>query len=134
MSTSDHTLTSPPTKPRDLELWLQHAAGFILFEDMRDYAVQQIDPHLSQDAQAAARKGIDDAVYGLMMILDGVTGGLANSHNQVNLRVAVQLTDRDSHKTISEVDLADGDGMCMGYHGWLEKDFGETPVVEAPNH
>jgi hypothetical protein len=29
MGTSQHELVEPPAKPRDRELWLQHAAGFI---------------------------------------------------------------------------------------------------------
>jgi hypothetical protein len=28
---------------------------------------------------------------------------------------------------IDEIDLQDGDGMCMGIHGWREGDFGEHP-------
>ena len=32
MSTSDFELATPPTGVRQRELWLQHAAGFILFE------------------------------------------------------------------------------------------------------
>jgi hypothetical protein len=30
-----------------------------------------------------------------------------------------------------EVDLRQGDGMCMGYHGWLEGDYGKHPVAVA---
>ena len=129
MATSDFTLATAPSDTRELQLWLQHAAGFILFQDMREYALSQIDPDLSAAANIAARKAIDDSVYGLMMILDGVTGGLANQRNRVNLRVAVELLDCDSQQTVSAIDLADGDGMCMGYHGWREGDFGETPLV-----
>jgi len=29
------------------------------------------------------------------------------------------------------LDLARGDGFCMGYHGWLEGDFGKDPVAVA---
>lgn len=29
---------------------------------------------------------------------------------------------------IDELDLANGDGMCLGYHGWREGDFGADPV------
>lgn len=61
MATWEHELVGPPSKPRALELWLQHAAGFILFE--------------------------------------------------------------------SELDLRQGDGMCIGYHGWREGDFGKHPIA-----
>ncbi|MCC9656733.1 hypothetical protein [Rhodopirellula halodulae] len=127
MSTADYQLSTPPTDPRERELWLQHAAGFILFQDMREYARQQIDPSLDDEARAAAEKGIDDAVYGLMMVLDGVTGGMANDKNRVNLRVAVELTCNTTDKLKANIDLSDGDGMCMGYHGWRENDFGGKP-------
>jgi len=53
------------------------------FEDVRRYAIERIDPQLSADARAAAEKGIDDAVYGLMMIIDGVTGGISNANRSV---------------------------------------------------
>ena len=28
------------------------------------------------------------------------------------------------------LDLSEGDGMCMGIHGWLESDFGKDPVAK----
>lgn len=125
MATSDFKLSEPPIDPRKRELWLQHAVGFILFEDVRDYALQRIEPTLTEEAKTAAKKGIDDAVYGLMMVLDGVTGGLANDSRRVSLRVVAELTDIDTESTIETLDLIEGDGMCMGYHGWINKDFGE---------
>lgn len=30
-------------------------------------------------------------------------------------------------EAIRELDLFEGDGMCVGYHGWMEGDFGENP-------
>ena len=35
----------------------------------------------------------------------------------------------DNGGVVSEVNLRTGDGMCMGYHGWLEGDFGKHPVA-----
>lgn len=130
MATSDFQLGDAPTEPRDRELWLQHAAGFIIFEDIRRYAMEKIDPELSTEARSAVLKGIDDAVYGLMMVIDGVTGGLSNANNRVDIDFVVRLQSRDDDEAIeSEVDLREGDGMCMGYHGWLEGDFGTNPVA-----
>jgi hypothetical protein len=128
----EYELANPPTSKRGLELWLQHAAGFILFEDVRGYAVECIEKDLPPKARAAAMKGVDDALYGLMMVLDGVAGSIGNGRMQVKLRVAVQLLkERESgrERVLGEVDLAAGDGMCMGYVGWLEGDFGEAPVA-----
>jgi len=111
---------------------LQHAAGFVLFRDVRRYAIDRIAPDVSPECRSAALKGIDDALYGLMMVMDGVTGGLENQDLAVNLKFAVQLLRRHSsadNELLAEVDVFHGDGMCMGYHGWLKEDFGEDPVV-----
>ena len=122
-------LKEPPQGSRALELWLQHAAGRILFEDVRGYAIDRIEQALSAEARAAAKKGIDDALYGLMMVLDGVTGALANETQHVDLIVQARLVNRRPEKVVVELDLKNGDGMCMGYHGWLEDNYGEHPVA-----
>jgi hypothetical protein len=132
MATWQHELVDPPTEPRARELWLQHAAGFILFEDVRRYAIEQIDPTLPDEARTVVQKGIDDAVYGLMMVIDGVSGGLSNVSRTVYIDFVARFAargDTENGSVLSEIDLGKGDGMCMGYHGWLEGDFGEHPVA-----
>jgi hypothetical protein len=132
MATWQHNLADPPTEPRARDLWLQHAAGFIIFEDVRRYAIERINPALEGEARAAAEKGIDDAVAGLMQVIDGVTGGLSNAKQTVYIDFIVRLAARGKSENagvLSEVDLRNGDGMCMGYHGWLEGDFGKHPVA-----
>jgi hypothetical protein len=126
-------LQSPPRDERSFELWLQHAAGRIIFEDVRGYALERIDPTLSPEARAAAEKAINDTVYGLMMVIDGVSGTLSNEEQTVELSVAVRLVNQESGEAAAQIDLREGDGMCMGYHGWVEGDYGEDPVaVQKP--
>jgi hypothetical protein len=120
-------LANPPQEPRALELWLQHVAGFVLFRDVREYARKQLDPALSGEARNAAFKAIDDALYGLMMVADGVTGALTSGQLSAAVRVSVVL--RRGTEVLSRLDLGDGDGACMGFHGWLAGDFGSTPVT-----
>jgi hypothetical protein len=132
MATWQHELFESPTEPRARELWLRHAAGFIILEDVRRFAMERIDPALPDDVRAAVQKGIDDAVGGLMQVIDGVTGGLSNASHTVCIDFIVRLAARSESGTcavLSEVDLRRGDGMCMGYHGWLQGDFGEHPVA-----
>lgn len=132
MATWQYELVDPPTEPRAHELWLQHAAGFIIFEDVRRYAIERIDPALPRETRAAVEKGIDDAVGGLMQVIDGVTGSISNASVTVYIDFTVRLAARHSASddaVLSEVDLRNGDGMCMGYHGWLEGDFGKHPVA-----
>jgi hypothetical protein len=134
MATWQHELVSPPPEPRSRELWLQHAAGLTFFEDVRRYAMERIDPALTGEARAAVKKGIDDALYGLMMIIDGVSGSISNASHTVHIDFIVRLAtrgDSENGGVLSEVDLRNGDGMCMGYHGWLEGDFGKDPVAVA---
>jgi hypothetical protein len=132
MATWQHELVEAPTEPRARELWLQHSAGFIILEDVRRYAMERIDPALPDDVRAAIQKGIDDAVGGLMQVIDGVTGGLSNASHTVYIDFMVRLASHDvlgNRDVLSEIDLRQGDGMCMGYHGWLADDFGENPVA-----
>jgi hypothetical protein len=127
MASYEFELTPAPTDERGYELWLQHCIGFILFEDVRGYARERIAPDLPPEARAAAEKGIDDALYGLMMVLDGVSGTLANRAEQVKLKVLA--THLRGDEPLGEIDLFEGDGRCMGYHGWLEGDFGDDPIA-----
>lgn len=131
MSTSNFELASPPTEPRERGPWLQHAAAFILFEDARRYALSRLDRGLDDSAKEAAQRAIDDTLYGLMMVIDGVTGALTNEDLAVHLDVAVQLVRRrgQPQEILQRIALREGDGMCMGYHGWVAGDFGAHKVA-----
>ena len=138
MATCDLELETPPTDDYARQLWLQQAAGLILFEDVRKYAAKRLAPALDEASRDAALKAIDDAVYGLMMVLDGVTGRFSNSTSSVSLRVIVQL--HQGNKVTDYVDLLElgpsgdrptGDGMCKGYNGWREGDFGKAPIARG---
>lgn len=127
MGAFEYDLADPP-EGDEREQWLAHAAGFILVEDVRQYAVERIDPALPDAARTAAEKGINDALYGLMMVIDGVSGWLRNADYEVHVDSVVRLSTREG-VAVAAVDLAHSDGMCIAYHGWVTGDFGETPVA-----
>jgi len=129
MSTSDFFLGPLPASERRREVWIQHAFGFILFEDVRGLAIQRLDPNSDATARAAALKAIDDTLSGLMMVIDGVSGGLCNSEYVVHLETKACLARIASGEVTYSLDLSNGDGFRMGYHGWLEDDFGRDPVA-----
>jgi hypothetical protein len=106
---------------------MQHAAGFILMENVRREAVAAIDQPLSDEAKAAARKAVDDTMFALTMLIDGVTGGLTNGKQAVDLDFVVRLT--DDERVVEQLSLIAGDGVCMGWHGWREGDFGDDEVA-----
>jgi hypothetical protein len=121
-----YILTEPPKDERSKELWLQHAAGFIIFQDMRKYAIDRIPYKQDDDIRQKIITGIDDAIYGLMMMMDGVTGTLANEEYLVRIESKILLEKND--EIVQEINTLEGDGMCMGFHGWKEGDFGKTPI------
>jgi hypothetical protein len=69
MATYNLQLEKIPTDASSREIWLQHAAELIVFEDARQYAIDQIDATLKDDVKAKIIQGIDNAICGLMMIL-----------------------------------------------------------------
>lgn len=129
MATSDFKLAAPPAGERARELWLQHAAGFIIFEDARKYAIDRIGANVDEGTRSRVIAGINDAIYGLMMIADGVSGRLQSERHAVTLETRVRLHEKQSGATIEDLALSDGDGMCMGYHGWLESDYGSDAIA-----
>jgi hypothetical protein len=131
MASYEYTLADCPSGERARELWLQHAAGFIIFEDARQYAIDQIEATVDEATKAQIVDGINNAIYGMMMIFDGVSGALQNNHLAVSMETKVQLHQKAGreNKLVHQVTLSKGDGMCMGYHGWREGDFGKSPVA-----
>jgi hypothetical protein len=119
-------LTNPPDDDRARELWMQHTAGFILFRDMRDYAIKEIPDGTDKKTKSMVINGIDNAIYGLMMIMDGVVGTFGNKHYQVSLENNIVL-EKDG-EIIQKINTFYSDGMCMGFHGWLEGDFGRDDI------
>jgi len=123
-----YKLTAPPQDDRSRELWLQHAAGFILFRDMRDYAINNIPADTDEKTREKIIGGIDDAIYGLMMIMDGVVGVLQNEGYTVSIENNILL--EKNREVIQKINIFHGDGMCMGFHGWIEGDFGDDAPVQ----
>lgn len=68
-------------------------------------------------------------MYGLMMVIDGVSGVLKSGPQSVEFSVTARLVNREQPGIAAELDLRDGDGMCMGYHGWLDGAYGDNIVA-----
>ena len=124
-------LAPPPPPGRARELWLQHAAGAILLADVRDFARSRLDPKLAGETRESALGAIDNALYGIMGVADGVTGALANETHRVRVSVSVRLEEKETGAVVERLDLFDGDGVCMAVHGWMDGDFGTSPVLES---
>lgn len=123
-----NVLAYPPEDERDLELWMQHVAGHIIFKDVREYAIKQIPVGTNELDKEKILSGIDNAIYGFMMIMDGVTGSFENEEYSVKMNTIISL-DKDG-ETIQELNTFNGDGMCMGFHMWKDGDFGDDPILK----
>jgi hypothetical protein len=124
----EFALAEPPADPRSLELWLQHAAGFILFEKVRAAGLAILEPDAPEEIRAAVELAVDATTYALMMQIDGVSGGLRGEEAQIALSFGVDLIKNDT--VVAKVDLRDGHGMCMGFHSWIGGDFGSNALVK----
>ena len=124
----NHTLANPPEKERDKELWMQHGAGFLVFENIRKYALDNINHETDETTKAQIIKGINDTIYGMMMQMDGVFDPLENEEYRLELQTQIVLFKNDEVAEV--INTLDGDGMCMAYHNWLEGDFGADKIIE----
>lgn len=124
----DFTLANAPTEPAALDLWMQHAAGFIFFEKVRAAGLATLEPNAPKEIRAAVELAVDSTVYALMMQIDGVSGGLRGADVEIKLTFGVDLIRDDA--VVANVDLRNGDGMCMGFHSWADGDFGTDVLVE----
>lgn len=120
-------LSEAPVGEAPLDLWLNNAVGYILVRDVRDYARSCLDPGLSADTRAVALKAIDDALYGLAMVIDGVPEPLENASHRVYLETRVVLAEWRDGQLRELRQVIDQESFCMGYHRWLEGDFGTHP-------
>lgn len=123
----EYRLAKPPATHRARELWLQHGAGFILFEKVRAAGLATLEPNATPALRAAVELAVDATMYALMMQIDGVSGGLKNNGHELGLTFGVELRNGDA--IVDKLDLFQGDGMCIGFHSWREGDFGEHPIV-----
>jgi hypothetical protein len=72
---------------------------------------------------------VDRTLYGALQVLDGVTPPIGNEDLDVEFVLTARVSDRVTGQVIDEIELGqNGEGLCMGFHGWVEGDFGSVPV------
>ena len=94
------------TDPQQRWIDAANVFGYHLMQASLKRALERVPATASAECQDIARQAALDAIYGVLMLLDGVA---------------------DSELPCEGIELApDGDGLCMGFHGWVEGDFGES--------
>lgn len=115
------------TWPRDAAARSVHAGNVFGRHVMaaRDYALERIPVTASPAERSAAERGVHDALYGVMMLLDGVAENALDARHRMEYALAAQVRSRKSGDIVETFQLTpDGDELCIGFHGWVKGGFG----------
>jgi hypothetical protein len=70
---------------------------------------------------------VDSALYAVVQILDGVIDPIRNDQLDLEFALLARLRETSSGSTVDEVELGpSGEGLCIGFHAWVEGDFGSA--------
>ena len=109
-----------PREPHRRWIAAGNAFGAHLVAAAIEYAVDRIPAGADAAARALAAKAARDAVYGAMMLLDGVAASDLGPDARAEYVLLSRVRSRASGEVAEEFELApDGDGLCMGFHGWV---------------
>ena len=122
------------SQPKTYETWSQepHARwidagnnfGWHLMRAARDYAFKRIPKDASPEVRATAERAALDAIYGVMMLLDGVASS-TSGNAQIEYALVARIRTGANANAVENIELApDGDGLCMGFQGWIAGGFG----------
>jgi hypothetical protein len=107
---------------------LSNVFGRVLFDTARSPSPKSGES-LPKTANTDAAAVVDRTLYGALQVLDGVTPSIGNEDLDVEFVLIARVSDRVTGQVIDEIELGpNGEGLCMGFHGWVEGDFGSVPV------
>ena len=93
----------------------------------REYAFEQIPKSATPKERELAEKAAVDAIYGMMMLLDGVSESRIDQEHLARYVLLSRIFPSGQSEPVDEFELApDGDGLCMGFHAWVAGDFGKA--------
>jgi len=111
--------------PNDAHVrWIRagHMFGKHLMHAARDYAVARIPEDAPPVERQARIAGAMDAIYGVMMLLDGVADADIDEAHRAEYVLTMRII--AERKPIEELELAPGgDGLCIGYHYWKNDEY-----------
>ena len=116
-----------PSEPHARWLQAGNTFGWHLMTAARDYAVQRIPASASPGDREIAQKAALDAIYGIMMLLDGAAESKIDETHRVEYALVARIFASGQREAIEQFELAPhGDGLCMGFHGWTAGEFGKA--------
>jgi hypothetical protein len=127
---SEFNIGEVPEDEHSRLVHLSNAFGKLLFETVRTPARGRT-LLLDDFARAPVEELLDKQLYGVIQILDGVTYPIRNEDVEVEFVLSARLRRRENQEVIAQVELGpNGEGLRMGYAGWLEDDFGDVPGMQ----
>jgi len=117
-------LTDIPGDPRDFSLWMQHGVGYLLMRQVRDEMYYEIESDVAPEHHQAARSVVNDTIYKMCMLVEGIGPPLRNDTHSLEVDLVGRLVDNSTYEYVHHESMFEGDGICVGYHGWMQGDFG----------
>lgn len=104
--------------------WLAAANAFgrHLMAAARDYAIERIPANATANERELARSVTLDALYGMMTLLDGIADSHVGPDHIAEYVLLSRVRSSQTGTVVEQFELSpDGDGLCMGYHGWVAR-------------
>lgn len=120
-------LGTVPADEDGQRIYLSHEFGRLFFDMARAPALARVSA-LPESVRPDVEAILDSALYAVTQLLDGVTDSIRSEHLQLEFALIARLRESDTGEPVMEVELAPmGEGLCIGYHSWVDGDFGATP-------
>lgn len=118
-----------PEDPQERSLWMQEMTGLMQMTRVRQSVINDLPDDLSAVARAAACKAVDDTLYSLMMLVDGIFAPVRDAADKIGFDVDIvgKLVEPGTGRVLHTESLHDGEGACTWLVGWLEDDYGDLP-------
>lgn len=103
-----------------------HTFGHLMMTHARNDALREIPESASAESRTIAEKAVKDALYNVMMILEGVVGVKADANHYLEFVLIARIRDDSTpREVVEEFELAPNgvESACMGFHFWTEGDF-----------
>jgi hypothetical protein len=113
---------------------LSNAFGRFMFDIVRG-AAREGAKSIPDSHRPSVESLLDDQLYAVLQVLDGVTMPIGNDQVRLEFVLQARLRDSSDPSVVEVVELGpNGEGLCMGFQGWREGDFGGVPGIgfEAP--
>ncbi len=106
---------------------MQSMTGLMLMTRVRQSVITDLPADLGDVARAAACKAVDDTLYSLMMLVDGIFAPVRDTAGKIGFEVDLvgRLVEPETGRVLHTESLHDGEGACTWLVGWLEGDYGD---------